>query len=511
MNVREGAMHDTEVSAEAIDRQVLALLDEIDTEEVIVVGMLRYGAHIPHIYARAQKLRDGQAGKKRFRLLLSHMIGFDSALYESNTFVLLDDTMYRGRSMARATSRLLGLGVDARNIKRAVVVKHASCAESVDYPPVVLQHPRYMAWKEQLAATIRDDIRPTERDHPLYYFRFSGSIGAFISAVRPFGDLHAFPVGPDSRVFRFTLTLDVSTLADLNCVAGVELSNPCKIKFYLTSTADGAFITMVPIVPTEVSLPEFFDGQGSVILADMVSPPSKQDIFGHSDRASVDYRDRLNYFLISRGIAGLLLLRFVQRLTELMPTDLILRCISAEIVDENVKYEFPESYLLMHDALFSGLDAITQRTTSIPASTCAFGAPRRGVVPELLLDPLVPDTLALLELVTRRAQAATWDPTTEMWDPAFNPDQLGVTHSELLAEYRDPYFVSVALDDLLDAGLLRAKDACARDGRMARYFLPGGEYKAIEVERLGALCRTPRSARVQRLAGEGRFGLPDAR
>jgi hypothetical protein len=68
-----------------------------------------------------------------------------------------------------------------------------------------------------------------------------------------------------------------------------------------------------------------------------------------------------------------------------------------------------------------------------------------------------------------------------------------ITYTELLAEFRDKLFVSEGLDELLDDGLIRAKDARVGPGEatFGRVFLPGGEYRALEVFRLARAWQTP--------------------
>jgi hypothetical protein len=65
------------------------------------------------------------------------------------------------------------------------------------------------------------------------------------------------------------------------------------------------------------------------------------------------------------------------------------------------------------------------------------------------------------------------------------------TYKDLVAEFNNPLFVSAALDELLDAGLLRAEDGSPASSQKTytRMFLSGGEYNAVQVSRIADTWR----------------------
>src|SRR5947209_20138087 len=72
----------------------------------------------------------------------------------------------------------------------------------------------------------------------------------------------------------------------------------------------------------------------------------------------------------------------------------------------------------------------------------------------------------------------------------------GTSHQELVKQFKDEVFISAALDELLDSGLLRAKDNSIDPEQSCfnREFFPGGEYNAVQVSRIADSWRYQTSA-----------------
>ena len=66
-----------------------------------------------------------------------------------------------------------------------------------------------------------------------------------------------------------------------------------------------------------------------------------------------------------------------------------------------------------------------------------------------------------------------------------------ISIQELLREFKDPFYVSRALDELLELGLLRALDMATDNNKniFTRVFLSGGEYNAVQVSRIADTLR----------------------
>src|SRR5437899_870675 len=82
--------------------ELFSILPEYD----VLIGMLRYGAHLPHLASVSSILT----------LLLSHMVPFmPREFFASKRLLVLDDTIYRGSEMSRMVATLLRLGADPHN------------------------------------------------------------------------------------------------------------------------------------------------------------------------------------------------------------------------------------------------------------------------------------------------------------------------------------------------------------------------------------------------------------
>jgi hypothetical protein len=450
-----------------------------------MVGLLRYGAHLPHVYQSTFPTTSDQ----KIQLLLSHMLRFFPPEYfRGKRFIILDDTMYRGLSMEAARDALLECGVPANAISRAAVVVHDKCEITPDFKALRLPHPEYVAWKEQLAALVRNDIRPTERDHPLYYFAWPLSqVGSLIKAARMFDDFHVAGFGAAEQPFKFAVLTAPAIMDDVAALPGVRLNEPLKVRFYCVSRGTSWQITTAPMAPSTIEVETFIRRGGGHRLAKLLGLP---DVFfdglyeQHGGRA----REETIYYFASRAISALLLGRVLEGIVKLLPAAIQLSSLSPHDVDGIVDYEFPDCYHRFHAAIYARLDCVVTGSAHNEPELFSHAKRLRKMPIFDDPDPLLPDSYRLLTLLAAKQDPAifladSWQPT-----PGRHP---GLTYEELLRAYPYPSFISRALDDLLEDGLLRAVDSVVEPGTYGRVFLPGGEYKAVEVSRLADIVRAP--------------------
>ena len=156
------------------------------------------------------------------------MLGFfPLSFYADKDFLVVDDTVYEGTEMKRVLSLLTDdYGVPRSRIRTATLVVHEQSKFLSDCPspPRRLPDGEYIAWKEELATVVRRDIRPTERDHPLYYLEGQKlQLNQFLSIIEQYGNVH--PVGDDwdAPVFRLSMTIDLAGFGELEGIPGLEL------------------------------------------------------------------------------------------------------------------------------------------------------------------------------------------------------------------------------------------------------------------------------------------------
>jgi hypothetical protein len=474
------------IEPNTVRRQVEEFLSSQLRQDEITIGLLRYGAHLPHIY---QRLSEG-LGVQPMTLLISHMLEFfPRSWYEGKRFLILDDSVYQGVAMKEASERLQACGVPRSHFRTAALVVHERCPESVvdEFLLKPLSHHEYVAWKECLTAVVRDDVRPTERDHPLYYFSSPDlRVSQLVERARSLGAVHVSRTEPPA-LFKFTLTVDPAVLADVN-IPGISVGAPCLVRFYCDERrhGDAWHITTVPIVATEIDMEEFLK-EGGNQLAEILGLPST--FYAEVGKGITGDSNKMKYFFANRGMAALLLSRCLQALTSATgDAPIELNWMSPQKFDGLVNYCFPEAYSdVFHPAMQQMLsDAIASSITT-PLSTSAFIEPSRPRTSQFRSDPFLPDVTQLACAVTNAAAPKRWD------SDASNSSSFarsGATYRELLATFGDPVFVSAALDELLDDGMLRARDAEIERGHFARLFIPGGEYRALEVLRLATAWQT---------------------
>jgi hypothetical protein len=472
------------LTKDTLEGQVCRFFSNCAHDDEIVIGVLRYGAHLPHLYQNA--CRANSVTPKQIRLVLSHMLGFFPLnFYRNQRFLVIDDTVYEGTEMRRVTALLTdSYKIPKEQIRTATLIAHEGCefVPSCPRPQMKLADAEYVAWKEELATLVRRDIRPTERDHPLYYLAGEKlRLSQFLSVIEQYGAVH--PVGDDwdVPVFRFTVTLGASALEDLIALPGIEFGSSAKIRFYWRDAGDGFQLTVAPIVFARVNVSGF--GKKSTILEDLIG--LHHGFFEGIESSDVRERDRMLFYFATRGLAAIVMLRlFSQILPLLNAADIGLKCVPAEKVDGYVKYIFPEQYEVFYGTIFERLKALI----SSPIEEMILPLAEKWTKPEPSItltrrDPALPQIYELLGFVTQNRNPADWDGIK--WR-AKNTENAGVTIKDLTNHFRDPVFVSSALDELLDSGLLRAMDYATdpTNSVFDRQVLPGGEYNAIHVSRI---------------------------
>jgi hypothetical protein len=494
---------------QALRKQIVQFVEEWINEDEVVVGVLRYGAHIPHIYQNACARESREP--KRIRLLLSHMLRFfPPEFYRNNKFLILDDTVYEGVEMRAMLSTLLDqFEIPRDRVRTATLIAHEQSDYEPDLPKPTQRLPdaEYIAWKEELASLVRRDIRPTERDHPLYYFRGGDlSLGKFLSLIQEFGHVH--PVGSDwdAPVLRVSLTIDPSLLSDLQALDGLELDPVFKVRLYWQQTEDGSQLTAAPMVFQQLNIPSFLSGSDTKLASLLgLDDGFFRRIYDEHLETS---RGAMVYYFVGRAIAALLLERLlIQVIPRLQQIGCEPSCVRPEAVDGIVGYVFPDEYTNFYDAAFERMRNIVEAS---PAADRLPFAERQVVQNRFPVraskDPLLPDMYEILEFMTRNSSPATWDGAR--WMPNKNTFK-GTSHRELVKEFGDEVFISAALDELLDSGLLRAKDNPINPDLTCfdREFFPGGEYNAVQVSRIADSWRYQPSAIDPLLAMEEAFDI----
>jgi hypothetical protein len=457
----------------------------------IIIGVLRYGAHLPHFYGSI--LRDDAV---RMRVILSHMLEFfPRTLYSDNDFLILDDTVYHGKQMRANVDALIALGADPTRIKTAALVAHADSDFQPDFLARRLLEHDYIAWKEKFAAIVRQQMRPTDRDHPLYYFELTGATSTtLLSILEEFGVIRSATGALASMTSAFSLNLTAEVLQDFGEIPGIGLESLAKIRFYWRPDETGALsITAAPIVFPTLSIPEFADG-GSAELSALSKVPESifTDLLVNSPA-----RSRMLFYFVSRTIASVLLRRVVGHLVErLREVGGRLEVKDSAKIDWPVEYIFPDAYTLFYSSVFEDLKELTseQRVIAgrnlfselwpIPTSE----APEVSAAQVRMTIPTIPRTFQILEFLARDHNPATYN--GKRWVP--NPNGAArTTFHQLVAHFKDVLFVSGALDDLLDVGLMRAEDGSINAGRtlFSRLLLSGGEYNAVQVSRVADTIR----------------------
>jgi hypothetical protein len=468
-----------------IKKYVKELIDKYIGDD-IVVGVLRYGAHLPHIYQNA--CSDIGKSPKPIKLLLSHMLTFfPSDFYAKNKFVLLDDTVFRGTEILKLKSDLNNLGAPEENIRTATLFVHNDSKYDPDFPipSIRLREAEYIAWKEVLGSLVANDIRPTERDHPLYFFGAQNiEISQFLRILQDYGELHS--VGTwNSNVLKISLTVDSTVIKPILRLDGVDLGNTLKVRFYWAKTIGIPRLTIVPMGFPVIDLKRFMESGSSRVLAHLLG--LKETFYEElCSSCQEQFRGRMLFYFASRSIAAFLLMSLLQHVApRLHSQESGLKLYWPEEIDREVRYIFPQEYVDFYNVVFSKLKEITE-VKSRNSSMVLFDNWKK---PEMITaypqkDPLLPSIYTILSYLVKDFDPAIWD--GKNWIPNYSIPEKGASYQELFLEFQNGLFISKALDELLESGLLRAKDLEIDEhkNRFARVFLPGGEYNAVAVSRI---------------------------
>lgn len=477
------------INRENLKHQVMKLCEDYLLEDDIVVGVLRFGAHIPHVYRNA--CLEKSLKPKKIRLLLSHILPFfPKKYYENKKIVLLDDTVYTGTELYKLKKMLINqLGVLENNIQTVTLVAHEDSSFEPDYPkPAIrLRNAEYIAWKEVLGSLVAQDIRPTERDHPLYFFEVKNfELGGFLDILKNYGTLHSVGA-PNSEVLKISLTIDSSNMQKAKNLAGVTLSSTYKIRIYLRQDAGNAKFTAVPMGFPVIDINKLIENGGSRDLAKLIGLP--EDFYENIYTSyHTDFRDTAVFYYASRSIAAYLLELLIKQITPKVENlNSKIGLLDSREEDGSVKYEFPIEYEIFYKKVFKSLTTAIKNSKMQNLSLFdAWEKPER-VANNLQFDPLLPAPYEILGFLAKEIDTAKWD--GKKWMPNFSTLETGITYQDLLSEFKDPLFISRSLDYLLESGLLRAKDLLIGKNLFTRIFLPGGEYNAVQVSRLSDMLK----------------------
>ena len=468
------------LSKESLKSQIQKFGDAYFKEDEIVVGILRYGAHIPHIYRDIYQ--EKSQSSRPIQLLLSHMLSyFPPAFYQGKRFLLLDDTVFSGCAMCNLKKILeTEHSVPEENILTAALVLNEHSEFEPDYFSKRLSDAEYIAWKEVLGSLVTQDARPTDRDHPLYYFRIRQmKLGHFLDVLNNYGIVHTSST-TNSGIFKITLTIDAHVVKErINTeLPSVVLGEIYKIRFYWKQEEDPNLVTltMAPMGFPEINIDQFIANKDGQLLAKIVGLDENffDDIYNTYPE---NHRPEMLFYFASRSIAALALEYFLIEVT----TFCDLEFLDPTEVDEPIVYVFPEEYQRFYKTISGKINKILSEKKPKAYELNFF--PTWKKLEEFNIphqkDILIPISYEILGFLARDGDSAKWD--GKRWVPNQSNDEQGVSFQELLDEYKDPIFISRALDELLDMGLLRAKDMEIRKGCFTRIFLGGGEYNAVQV------------------------------
>lgn len=479
------------IDSDALKSQILSFCNEYIDENDIVIGALRYGAHIPHVYQNACEETSQQP--KRINLLLSHMINFfHEAYFKGRKIVILDDTIYQGNEMRRLTSILKELGVPEKNIQTEALVVHENSQFLPNKPVPVIRYldPQYIAWKEALASLIVEDIRPTDRDHPLYYSEISNiGPGQFIDIIENFGVVHSTG-SLDSKVFKFSITFDSSILKNNIVVPGISFGDIYKIRFYWKQESNTTKLTLVPMGFPIIDVNKFISDKGGQVLAKFLG--LKENFFDdmyHSHTKNL--RSPMTYYFASRSLSLLVLELFLKQINPILSSyKSNLKILMPEAIDKKVNYIFPDEYIDFYDI---ALDRLTRILQGAEFEILNFSSEKWIKIESMPFESeniaMLPSTYEVLGFFAKDSDPAEWD--GKRWIPNKATVDKGYTYQDLLTEFKNHIFISRALDELCESGLLRAKDQTidTDNNVYTRQFLPGGEYNAIHMSRIADTLR----------------------
>jgi hypothetical protein len=452
--------------------------------DYLLVGILRYGAHLPHLWRSASR---------RIPLILGHMVEFYEQEFYEQPMLVMDDTVYRGTQMQHHVKRLRARGV--REIRTAAVIVH----ENSEFEPDLFigertSDRRYVAWKNALSRLVHGQRRSTDRDHPLYYFNVDGvTPGTFLGLLERFGYLSTVPSSSYGTVYAFSLTVDSAVIERKSAVVGewtrppgVTLEQISKIRFYWSVENGRLSLTAVPIAFVNADIDTFL-ADGGKAFANLVG----------CDLIALDYlRSRpeswrkFAYYLCSRAVAARLLTVFLEDFVPALASrGGSMQAKDPDAEDGYVSYRFPRPYDLFHSGVMERLRRVVKHQPGLGQEALRFGwaaGPWRRTHQLYDKKSRMPREYALLDILTRESDCARFD--GKDWVAL---KTQGMPLSAFLSAVPDPLLVSRALDELLDCGLLRAKDGVlgSSGAHFARLYFPGGEFNARIVSRLAHAYR----------------------
>lgn len=460
--------------------QIQQLTDRCLREDTLTIGLLRYGAHLPHLYDASNPPRP-----REFDLLLSHMVDFmPRDFFAGRKVLVLDDTTYRGHEMQSMVNRLeKNYGVAPNAISTATVVVHKKSEFRPTHYIERYDDVDYIAWKETLARLVQKTQRPTDRDHPLYYFSVAGlNLAGLVTTLQDMGRTYA--VGTDASGSTLRLVLPLPARVAEACAdmipAFKSLGEP-KVRFYCRQKDDDHItFTALPLLFGEVDL-HAFESSDQSAFCEMLG--LRADYFRDLATSNVRDQDRMMYYFVNRALAAVILRHALRELVTRLPLAEV-RCVPPAVRDGRVRYVFPASYVEFHDAMYRSFEEIVNRSArqALPSesqqqlfvSSCEEGRSQ----PFEEASDSAPQLLAFL---SDRCHPAIFDGVS--WEPAGTGQPTA--YGDLLHEIGDTSVLSRLLDELLDCGLLRARDWAFDGGRRyTRGYLCGGEYKAVEVDRI---------------------------
>ncbi len=481
--------HTEPITEETVRQQIDALLGEVvGVDAPIIIGVLRYGAHLPHLWREART-------RPPIRVILSHMIEYLPAeVFEAGKFLVLDDTVFRGHQMKKCRQRLLDRGVAADRIRTAAVVVHEDADDVDDFPKArksVLNNREYIQWKNRLCSLVKKGLRPTDRDHPLYFFKVSGiSSGRLLAFLERYGRVTCQGQRCDGAPFVFSININSSLLTEPGSSplpsfdeVGISLGNLCKLRVYWSDQGGVLKVTFVPIVFPEINIAQFVRASAFERLVGV--PLNDLDYLRQNPEAWAGYI----FFLASRSLAACLMLRFMTDFRR----DILGAGGSISLEDPTgedypVEYVFPASYTRFYKRVFDSISSLLSTSEGADMSALSFPWPcafDEGEVEDPRVQwPHVDWNVRVLSAVVDDTDPAEFDGRRWIQNTR---STSSASFSSLDKKIDNGLAVSICLDDLLDAGLLRAKDGKVSDaelGTYARVFLPGGEFNALQVSRL---------------------------
>lgn len=467
-----------------IPEDTIKLFNEYISDDTLVIGILRSGAHIPHIYQNA--CRNEGIKPQKINLILSHMISFfPKNFFHERKILILDDTVFNGSTMQQVKDNLLDLGADPTKIRTATLVVNSDSKYEPDFPKTkkCLDLVNYIAWKEEFCSIIADDIRPTERDHPLYYFNSNNlRISDFLAILQDYGQIHSVGNALGS-VVKISLSIDSSNLSIPLEIKGVDIGDLFKIRFYIKQIGKKTFFTFVPICFPTINISEFLETSADHLAKYFCL---NEDFFTNIFDKFGTLSHQMIYYFVSRGLAAEmlnnLLLNIIPRIRF---SGIDFSILNPKYVDGSINYIFPHEYSTFYNTYFDRYTQILSQTKVFES----FPFTEKWRIPEPYnnkfenrKNTLTPNTFSILTLLVDEKSPVFWDGNS--WIP--NEKMIGITFHEILKKFNNKVFISKALDELLESGLLRAEDGQTEEtkGGFSRIFLPGGEYNSIALSRI---------------------------